>query len=117
MYVLGRLRRLYLKNFLRCATIVGPPLRPFKQFMADVLYINVSGDPKEDEYFGFINSQKCKLRRKKLKEKSNDFMLKENVRKQKWIANIRKNPRKRKNTNMRTLQSRQQRKHNKQIPK
>ena len=51
-------------------------------------YTFLLGRLRKDEYSGLTNTQKCKLRRKKLKAKSNEFLNKEKERLAKWRTNM-----------------------------
>ena len=46
------------------------------------------GRPIKGGYAGLTNAQKCKLRREKLKAKSNEFLNKEKERLAKWRTNM-----------------------------
>ena len=50
----------------------------------------LSGRLRKDDYSSLINAQKCKLRWKKLKAKSNDFVTKKKERKRKLRTEIKK---------------------------
>ena len=51
-------------------------------------YTFLLGRPRKGEYSGLTNAQKCKLRREKLKAKSNEFLNKEKERLAKWRTNM-----------------------------
>ena len=53
-------------------------------------YTFLLGRPRKDEYSGLTDAQKCKLRREKLKAKSNEFSNKVKKRLAKWRTNMKK---------------------------
>ena len=66
----------------------GRPLRSSKQCQANVLYIHASVPLEKTIILVLPMPKNVSFHGNKLKEKSSDFMLKENIRKRKWRANI-----------------------------
>lgn len=66
-------------------------MAPYQNIPYDTFSIfSSSGRPNKGEYSGPINAQKCKLRKEKLKAKSNDFLTKEKEGLARWRLNLKK---------------------------